>query len=157
MRLFIGLELPTWIKDQLLTVQVPLPSASWQTAERLHLTLSFVGAVNDQQVPAIQWALASLHMEPFRLRLDGSHVFGTPLRPTLFWAGVAPEAPVKALHNTVEAQPQTLGLLRLPSSRFQPHITLARMGRLSGDALALLRTDQDLYSESFRVNRIALV
>lgn len=156
MRLFIGIELPDWIKNQLLAVQMPLSGARWQGADQLHLTLSFLGEVNDQQVPAIQRALADLMLSPFALRLNGIHSFGSAKRPRLLWAGVTPEAPVVALHTTVETLVRSLGFPGEDSPRFQPHITLARMGRSPGDASAFLQTHHDFASAPFDVTRIAL-
>ena len=61
MRLFLAIELPDAVKQQLTAVQrSPLAALRWAPAEQLHVTLKFLGEVPDADVPAIIEHLAKL-------------------------------------------------------------------------------------------------
>lgn len=49
-RLFFGLEIPESIKTSLLKVKTDIKGARWQSKTQLHLTLTFLGEVEAEQV-----------------------------------------------------------------------------------------------------------
>jgi 2'-5' RNA ligase len=67
-------------------------------------------------------------------RLAGVGSFGTRGRADTLWAGVAPAAPLAALHGKVEQACVRAGL---PPERraYRPHVTLARLPRSAGAAI----------------------
>lgn len=99
----------------------------WLPAEKLHLTLVFLGNPTADQlttlVPRVE-ALA-LGARPFSLHLVGAGTFVTARAPSVLWLGVGGAlAALEALRaRAVEAlEPQT-GRREQP---FRPHLTLAR-------------------------------
>ncbi|WP_148862179.1 RNA 2',3'-cyclic phosphodiesterase [Marinobacter fonticola] len=128
LRLFVGLELPSDTKQQLITLRTELTDAKWQTEEQLHLTLCFIGNVDDEQLDAIYEELYRVTLAPFRLAVNEVGLFGSPLHPQNLWAGVAPESPVKALHEAIHERMAPLGVSP-PEKPFRPHVTLARFRR----------------------------
>ena len=71
MRLFVALELPSDLRIRLARLKRPLPRARWVNAENLHLSLRFVGEVNDEQAADIDTALARIDMPAFELTIAG--------------------------------------------------------------------------------------
>ena len=82
-RLFLGLELPEHQCQQLLALQEPIVSLRWQTAAQLHLTVRFIGDVQDLQVAELTSALAALDAPAFLLQLGGSPLGAPPIRSAL--------------------------------------------------------------------------
>ncbi|WP_375192933.1 RNA 2',3'-cyclic phosphodiesterase [Marinobacter sp.] len=136
-RLFFGLEIPPAIKERLLSVQAPIAGAKWQNAGQLHLTLLFLGAVDDDQVPAVCASARVVQQAQFWLAVSGLGCFGQPQSPRNLWAAVAPTEPLGMLHDTLMGRIQAPAR---PSERraFRPHITLARFKRQAGSVKALL-------------------
>lgn len=154
-RLFIGLELPDPVLEQLLAMREEIAGARWQTANQLHLTLGFIGNVDDGIADSVSAGLQYLEAEPFELQLQGVGRFGSPQKPNNLWAGVTPEAPLVAIHGQVQSTLKAAGLD--PDERpYKPHVTLARMGRNAGPTDPFLARFSDFRSSPFLVRNISL-
>ncbi|TBW59615.1 RNA 2',3'-cyclic phosphodiesterase [Marinobacter halodurans] len=125
LRLFVGLELPDDIRQALTALRSELKGARWQTAEQIHLTLSFIGNVDDDCLPLVYDALYGLRLEPFKLTVSGVGLFGSPQYPKNLWAGVIEREPLIALHEGIH---ERLSGFNVASQErgFHPHVTLAR-------------------------------
>ena len=111
------------------------PAARWAATDGLHVTLAFLGEVEDARVPAIEaavHAIAAKHA-PVTLRFEGAGTFGPPRRPHVLWAGITGEtARLAALQADLAAALVPLGYA--PEDRpFHPHLTLARGRTPQGD------------------------
>lgn len=136
-RLFFGVEIPPAIKERLLNVQAPVDGAKWQNAEQLHLTLLFLGTLDDDQVSTVCASARGIQQAQFWLAVSGLGCFGQPQKPRNLWAAVAPTEPLSLLHDALMSRIQ--GPARPSESRaFRPHITLARFKRQAGSVEALL-------------------
>ena len=154
-RLFVGLDLPGHIKAQLLALMGGVSGARWQREDQLHLTLRFIGEVDRHQAHDIAAALAGLHHPAFDLSLNGTGVFDRRGRPTALWVGVAPQEPVKILHNKVD---QTLARVDVPTEEqaYRPHITIARFGRDTGPLSGFMAENGGATSLPFHVEDFCL-
>ena len=145
-RLFTAVSLPPLITEHLTLVMGGIPGAKWQSADRLHLTLRFIGEVDGGEVSEIVSALREVRADAFELTLSGVGHFPPRGVPRAVWAGVDDPTPLHALHDEIERALVTTG--RPPDRRkFAPHVTLARLKnspeRKVGEFLlhhALLRT-----------------
>ena len=126
MRLFIAIELPAELKDILGTLRSDLPGARWVPAEQIHLTLAFLGEVEETNAWRLTKELAQIHLPPFTLTVTGLGCFPQRQRPRVLWVGLAPEA---RLTNLVAAVQSALLDCGLPGEErpFSAHITLARL------------------------------
>lgn len=125
-RLFVALELPEAIRHRLHALGGGVPGARWVEPANLHLTLRFIGEVEESWLEMIDEALAGIAMPPFDLVLDGIGQFGTASRPRVLWVGVARSDPLVHLHQKIESALVRVGLM--PEERkFAPHVTLARL------------------------------
>ena len=103
--------------------------ASWVKPPALHLTLRFLGEVNedDAQRAADVMAKEVQGTPPFTCHIRGTGAFPSVRRPSVVWAGVEPaESPLLDVQAASERAAQAI---QLPPERkpFHPHITLARI------------------------------
>jgi 2'-5' RNA ligase len=125
-RLFVGIELPEAVQERLAGLCGGVPGARWVDAENMHLTLRFIGDVEDGLAEDIDAALLRLRAPRFDLMLDGVGFFGKPTAARILWAGVRKCEPLARLQAKVETAVQSAGLP--PEERkFSPHVTLARL------------------------------
>ena len=133
-RLFIGLELPANCRETLAGLDPHVKGVRWLRAEQMHLTMSFLGAVESAGEDRLRETLAGVRVPPFFLPIQGVGVFGGS-RPTVVWAGVGQGHPhLFALHKHVQdavLRAELEGDLR----PFHPHITLGRARGVSRAAL----------------------
>ena len=125
-RLFVGLELPEPVRAELAGLCGGIPGARWILPENLHITLRFIGEVDEPLAEAIHENLERVEAPAFPLRLSGVGSFGKNHRASTVWAGVAPEPGLEHLHKKVESACVRAGCA--PEGRkFTPHVTLARL------------------------------
>lgn len=126
-RLFVAFELPEMLRDRLAALQSGVPGARWTEFDNFHLTLRFIGEVDEPVAADIDLFLEDLRHPPFAFTLEGMGAFGGA-KPRALYAGIAPCDPLKRLQAKIETGFQRLGLP--PEERkFTPHVTLARLNR----------------------------
>lgn len=147
-RTFIAIALPDHVKEALerqiaaleealrrrFTVQEKkLPrSVRWAAVEGLHLTLAFLGELDDDRLADAEQAavVAAREGAPFALRLTHLGSFGPAHSPRVIWAGVSgnPDA-LSALGNLQVRLTSELEMRGFPPEErpFAPHLTLARV------------------------------
>src|SRR5512134_3292703 len=70
-RLFIAIELPDSVKDQLLKLRADIPGAAWVKRQGYHLTLRFLGdGIEAPKLESIKGALAAVTESPFTMQLQ---------------------------------------------------------------------------------------
>lgn len=135
-RTFIAVEIDEEIRGRLVALQESLSrvvsGVKWVERENLHVTLLFLGEVDDREIPKVcrivQDGLAE--QKPFPLSVESLGCFGNARRPRTLWVGVGDGADeLVAIHDRLEIPMQDLGYRR-EERRYQPHITL---GRVKGD------------------------
>ncbi|MCB9454247.1 MAG: RNA 2',3'-cyclic phosphodiesterase, partial [Anaerolineaceae bacterium] len=126
MRLFVAIDLPDAVKDQLDGLCAGVSGAKWVKREQMHLTLRFIGEVDAHQFKTIQSALGDIRCTPFEIALKGVGQFPPKGRPRVLWAGITAPRTLQQLVGSVEAALRETGIP--PEERpFSPHITLARL------------------------------
>jgi RNA 2',3'-cyclic 3'-phosphodiesterase len=150
MRLFIGVELPDAVKkmaaDQLDAVRqrvgraAPSASIRWVEPANLHITLWFIGEVDDTRAAAVRSALEpAFATRRFDLRLEGLGAFPPGGPPRVIWIGVRSGGePLAALHAELGGRLARLGYE--PEARaFSPHLTVARVKEIGGGEAKAVR------------------
>lgn len=154
MRLFVGLALPTELATRLESLGGGVPGARWVAARNLHLTLRFVGAVDEEQAEDLHHQLASLRSPEFDVHLHGFGTFGGR-KPRALWVGVEPNPRLDALQSRIERLTQNAGLE--PETRnFTPHVTLAWLKDAPADRIAAFMRHHAPFSAAFAVSAICL-
>jgi 2'-5' RNA ligase len=132
MRLFVAIEVPEPsrrdVRRRVESVRDRLPRARWVDLDNLHLTLLFLGEIDETCVPDLTAKLraAFARYSPLPLRLEGGGTF-PPGRPgRVAWVGVESPPELLALQADVtQAAVEALGFE--PEDRpYHPHATLAR-------------------------------
>lgn len=127
MRLFVGLELPWALRQQVAALAgAGIPGARWVPPENYHLTLRFIGETPGYRAEEIDLALAGLRARSFSLTLAGLGTFAKGGRSSALWVGVERNPQLDHLQNKVETALQRIGL-EPERRRFQPHVSLARL------------------------------
>ncbi len=134
-RLFTALDIPDEVAACLQPVQRGLSGARWVARKNLHITLRFIGAVDERMAEEVDVALAHLKAKPFTLQVTHLGAFGDSNRARSVWAGLAPSESLINLNAKIERLFQQLGL-PADKRKFTPHITLGRVSNLSNSDVA---------------------
>jgi 2'-5' RNA ligase len=143
MRLFVALTLPEDIRQRLSGLANGLPGARWVKPENLHLTLRFLGEVDNLAAADVDDALAKIQCPGFDLGLNGIGHFGEGRKLRALWVGVDASAELLRLREKIEQALIRVGLPPEPR-KFKPHITLARFKRNPGARLQTYLADHNL-------------
>lgn len=125
-RLFVALAVPTEQRESLSRLRHGVRDARWVPEENMHLTLRFIGEVQEPRLPEIAEALRHVRGEPFSLTLSGIGHFQNGRRIRSLWAGIEKSDSLNQLQSRVDAALRAAGLPP-DGRRFTPHVTLARL------------------------------
>ena len=136
MRLFLAIELPDpWLREAARALDA-LTAALGDDADvlrpvapdRMHLTVRFLGEVDEDVVPALDEALrATVPPVGVDLELTAPGTFGSAARTAVVWLGLGGDLDaLRALAGRVESAVEVAGL---PPERreLRPHVTIARV------------------------------
>ena len=165
-RTFIALALPAALGAKLTRLQALLepqvPTARWTRTEPLHLTLAFLGDVDDTDLHKVCKAvgMATAPFPPFELQLESVGAFPSASRPRVLWAGLTAEndSPLFPLQRAIVKQVAAVGY-RPDDARFTPHVTLGRIksdrrGPQPPDLTAILEPYQTWSGGAFAVTEV---
>ena len=156
LRLFLGLCLPKSVKDQLAPMKSGLPEARWIDRENLHLTIRFIGEVEETLAEDIHDGLSTLKFEAFPLQLKGIDCFQSRNKVRSVWTGTVTSYHLKTLKRKVEQNLRRTGL-QVETRKFSPHVTLARLKRAPlTSVIPYLEANCGFQTESFQVDQVFL-
>jgi 2'-5' RNA ligase len=155
-RAFIAIDLPEDVRVAIDDAQTRLKQAhvgvkiSWTKVENLHLTLQFLGYIEEAVIEKIKSALQSVAAQhpPFEVLVRGAGAFPNENRPRVIWVGCDDlEGRLKALAGAVQAAMEPLGFQ--PEHReFSAHLTLGRV-KVPRPDVALTRAIDSLKDTAF--------
>jgi 2'-5' RNA ligase len=133
MRTFIAIEIPPEVKSALAAFQSELrrigANIGWSNPESIHLTLKFLGEVEEKLIVEIEKVCVDLAAEfqPFDLGLNGVGVFPNARKPRVLWAGLSGQLETTAkMHRLLNDRLTPLGFER-EEKDFNPHLTVGRI------------------------------
>src|ERR1700745_3355599 len=97
LRLFVGIEFPPELKLRLSLLETGIPGARWVDPGNLHLTLRFIGEVDEGMASDIDAALARIRAPGFAVTLAGAGCFGGE-RARVLWVGGEDSPPLVHKH-----------------------------------------------------------
>lgn len=154
-RLFTGLEIPPPVAQTLAMMRGGLPGARWIDPENYHLTLRFIGDIDDALANEIAGLLGRVHRRPFELRLEGLSSFGGR-KPRAVVASAAQVAPLMELQAEQERLLQRIGL-EPEGRRFMPHVLLARLRDTTSQEVAEYLATRGYFQKlTFTVGQVIL-
>jgi 2'-5' RNA ligase len=147
MRLFVAVEFDEAVRHaadqvagELRTRLGPRVRASWVVADKMHLTVRFLGNVDDTRVSAVLEALRPpLPIAPFDIALGSCGVFPRSGPPRVFWVGLIDGViSMLSMHDEFNRRLAPLGFT--PEDRpFNAHLTLARVKEVRRDLARSVR------------------
>jgi 2'-5' RNA ligase len=154
-RLFTGIEIPADVGQALASLRGGLPGARWIDPENYHLTLRFIGNVDDVIAHEIASTLERVKRNAFDLHMQGVISFGGR-KPRAVVAAVAPAQALLDVHAEHERLMQRIGL-EPEGRKYIPHVTLARLRESSSRDVADYLAARGFFRTSpFRVSRFVL-
>ena len=130
MRTFIAIELEEEVKEHLANIQTETQKlcrrGNYTPKENFHLTLHFLGEVEEEDLDYLQEAIfeTARRNRPFTLTLDKVGFFPRGKKGIL-WAGFEKSNPLQRLFSTLEKSLEQQGFAR-ERKGLSPHITLGR-------------------------------
>jgi RNA 2',3'-cyclic 3'-phosphodiesterase len=155
-RLFTGLEVPQEIGHELSAYRGGLPGARWVDPTDYHITLRFVGDVDEGIADDLLASLSEGRRRgPVTVTLDELSSFGGE-RPHALFARAKPDSTISDLQAEQEKLVRRVGL---PPERrkFTPHVTLARLRHASPlDVAGYLATRGRFPKLTFTAKRVVV-
>lgn len=131
-RCFAAIEIPERIQALLVEVQnvfrPKIKRASWTKQGNFHLTLKFLGDIDDRNISEISEALQRIaeSQTPFSIEIGGIGAFPNLARPRVLWVGLRQGTPLTVkLSRVINHEFVKFGFEK--DTRFHPHLTLARL------------------------------
>lgn len=165
LRTFIAVDIGKAIRDRAVALQGTLArtgnDVKWVEPENLHVTLLFLGEVDDRTVPEVCRVVADgcRNQAAFSLRVEKVGCFPNARRPRVLWIGVGDGTQeLCALHDALEPPLLELGCYRREERQYTPHITLGRVkSDLPTDKLAAALAKQAAWQGGETLVREVLV
>lgn len=133
MRVFIAIEITKEIQETLSKLQAELKTApagvKWINPKNIHLTLKFLGEVEEHKIPKIMQSLkkVSSNFKPFAIELSAIGGFPTLQSPRIIWVGIEKgKEELKVLAGAIE---DALIRLEFPKEArsLSAHLTIGRV------------------------------
>ncbi|MCC7304997.1 MAG: RNA 2',3'-cyclic phosphodiesterase [Alphaproteobacteria bacterium] len=130
-RLFAALSIPGVLKKQASALpRKGLSSPRWSHPDDLHITLRFIGDVDESRLPEIEETLEHVRVKPFTIVAKGLDIFARKKQKILY----IPIESRRAVTNLSAEVTERLNKtdFEFPLDVYTPHITLARLSDPAG-------------------------
>ncbi|MBI5631931.1 MAG: RNA 2',3'-cyclic phosphodiesterase [Nitrospirae bacterium] len=143
-RSFIAIKLPEGIKRSITDLITRLKTlgtdVTWVSAEKIHLTLKFLGNTDDSLLPKIKESMSKKlsHYNAFYIKIVGVGCFPSERRPRVLWVGIENSDALKDMQKDIDSGVSEFGFA-LEDRPFSPHLTIGRVRSQRGIAELLRR------------------
>jgi RNA 2',3'-cyclic 3'-phosphodiesterase len=126
MRLFVALEIPEAVRENLAAIRENFssigPVLRWIPPQNFHVTLKFIGGVPTEKLQPIIEALRRVRADkPLKLNFSGTGGSAAGV----YWVAIEPCPALEQLAADIDQRLQPLGITS-ENRAFHPHVTLAR-------------------------------
>ena len=132
LRLFIAALLPEEIRirlgDYIKAVRHLCEGVRWENVDKLHVTLKFLGSVENAKAPEIGSIIGGLSRlyTPFETAFSGAGGFPDLKHPRVIYVGLSANPGLSSLQASIEEALEPLGFER-EGRPFIPHVTIGRV------------------------------
>lgn len=126
-RLFVALPVPASIRTLLGFMGGGIPGARWTVPENFHITLQFIGNVDERLADDIVTVLDQVRFPAFDVAIRGVSAFDDGKRARLLYAAVVLSPALNDLSARLGNALSRVPGVKLEDRRFVPHVTLARL------------------------------
>lgn len=118
------------------TLQAKDRVVRWLPPEMWHITLQFLGELNDSELTKVYGALNSWQpqTQQLDLRIQGVGAFPDPHEARVMWLGVQNSQELQRLQKGLKEHLENNGVNTMEDRPFLPHLTLARLRNLQSVA-----------------------
>ena len=169
-RCFIAVDIPEDIREAINGVVEKVKDKGgsggvrWVPVENIHLTLKFLGHVEERSLPEIERRLSDICMNtgPFSVAVRGTGAFPGPKHPSVLWVGMDESEELNRLYREIDEAMAGLGFEK-EGRKFSPHLTIGRAiarvkdRRDAVPAAGELATFRDLFFGSINIEEILLM
>ena len=142
-RTFIAVEIGDDMRKRAVALQERLansdPDVRWVEPAGMHITLVFLGEVDEREVMDVCRAVMDLAKKeaPFKLSVAGVGAFPNTRRPKTVWAGITDGAEaLQRIHGLLDEALSDLGGYRKEDRAYTPHLTLGRVNGTGQELIA---------------------
>jgi 2'-5' RNA ligase len=160
-RLFIALKIPIEVKANLLNVCYELSESSelfkWEKPEKIHLTLKFIGEVEEEIVSSIAKEIVFFEeYSSFNFNVTKFGFFYRNQVPSILWTGLETD---ESFYRLVEQLNKRLSIFSIPVERrkFKPHLTMLRLKKDPGKKFILKFEEHSFDNWNFNSSEISLI
>jgi 2'-5' RNA ligase len=134
-RIFLAITIPDPVRNvcgrhiDYLRTAVPNVRVGWESTEKLHVTMKFLGNTGEDTFNALETGVSEIAAkhDAFRLRLSRTGLFPRESRPRVLWIGLEDRVQaVTPLFSELESLCEALGYPK-ETKVFRPHITIGRV------------------------------
>lgn len=154
MRLFVAVPVPAELKEKLAALgsEIDQDGIKRVKPENMHLTLKFLGELDESKMPEIQEKLKAISFSPFSCSLKNIGVFPNENYIKVIWAGCESGGTLEALAKQVITTLHDYG----DNRDFTAHLTIARVRKKLDLKDFLQKHKEDVFGE-FEVKEFHLV
>ena len=160
-RLFTALIIPDEIKQVLLStchslVESPV-KFRWENPDKIHLTLKFIGEVDQELIKPIKDELAFTEkFKHFDCSISKFGFFFRDSEPKILWVGLNTD---ERIHTLVEELNRRLSIFSIPveKRKFKPHLTMLRLKRNPGEEFIQKFKEHSFEKKNFELKTFALI
>jgi RNA 2',3'-cyclic 3'-phosphodiesterase len=162
-RLFIGIKCnqQDYLKARQLELKRILSKShiSWVDPDNFHITLKFIGEVDEFYINSMQFILGNISrlFKPLALEAQKIGCFGPAAQPKVIWFGYKDEPRLTQLQLTIDEELFSLGIKK-EEKIFKPHLTLGRIKRIveTEDLNEYIKNQKPIRGEKFQMNAFQL-
>ncbi len=161
-RLFIALEIPEDIIEAILKekdkILGEVKDIKWETKEKLHITLKYLGDTDETLIENIKSEIESIVIKnkPFRMEVNKFGVFRHFGEPKIFWLGMKENYHLVNFVDEIEKSFRKFGYPK-EERKFKPHVTLLRIRGKEDVSKLLTLLEVKLPELSFYTHKISLI
>jgi RNA 2',3'-cyclic 3'-phosphodiesterase len=134
-RIFIALDISAEVRTKIavltggLRAEFPNLRMGWEKPEKIHLTLKFLGDIDERQIASLSEAVKRTADESaaFSLRMERTGCFPSAKKARVLWLGLTDgSGNLQKLQGRLEKEAEARGFEKEDRS-FKPHLTIARL------------------------------
>lgn len=159
-RLFVALKIPGEVRRKIIEFRNEIypdyKKYRWESEEKIHLTLKFIGDVNTEYVDEIADSLDFINeYETFNCELGKFGFFYRKGRASILWLGMSIDRTINGLAKRLNTHFERYSVS--PERReFKPHLTLMRLKGYEENLLIKSFEKAEIPSVKFKSDEIAL-
>ncbi|HEY7751795.1 MAG TPA: RNA 2',3'-cyclic phosphodiesterase [Ignavibacteriaceae bacterium] len=160
-RLFVALKIPELVRNGLLEICREISgndvSIKWESVEKIHLTLKFIGEVNNELLDSISDSLSFIrNYKQINCSINKFDFLFRFKEPKILWAELKTDESVFGLVDEFNTKLFDLGIDQ-EKRKFKPHLTLLRIKKHPGERFINKFKNYSFNEFKFTTSEVALI